>query len=107
MAKGYTQSYGIDYFETFVPVAKMTTVRILISLVAHFGCKMHQLDVKNVFLHGDLEKEVYMEMPPRFQGRDTDTVCKLKKALYGFKQSLRAWFDKFSKAMKSMGYVHK
>ena len=91
MAKGYTQSYGIDYLETFAPVAKMTTIRALISLAANLGWKL-QLDVKNAFLHGDLKEEVFMELPPRFSHNKEGQVCKLKKALYGLEQSPRAWF---------------
>ena len=66
VAKGYTQVYGIDYLEMFSPMAKMTTIRILISLVVHFGWKMQQLDVKNSFLHGELEEDVFVELPPGF-----------------------------------------
>jgi Reverse transcriptase (RNA-dependent DNA polymerase) len=62
VAKGYSQTYGIDYDETFAPVAKMSTVRTLISLATNGGWKLHQLDVKNVFLHDDLLEEVYMEI---------------------------------------------
>ena len=86
VAKGYTQSHGIDYLETFGLVAKITTVRILISLVATFGWQLHQPDIKNAFLHGDLEEEVFMELPPRLQ-QGVGKICRLKKALYRLKQS--------------------
>lgn len=69
VAKSYTQSYGIDYLETFALVAKMTTVRILLSLATHFRWKLQQLDVKNAFLHGDLEEDVFMELSLGFQKR--------------------------------------
>lgn len=61
MAKGYTQTYGIDYLETFAPVTKMTTVRVLLSLASCYGWELMQLDVKNAFLHGDLKEEVFMD----------------------------------------------
>lgn len=105
VAKGYTQTYGVDYQDTFAPVAKMNTIRILISLAANFGWFMQQYDVKNAFLHGDLEEEVYMDSPPGFNGSfSKNQVCRLKKALYGLKQSPRAWFGRFTKVMKGMGY---
>ena len=63
VTKGYTQTYGIDYMETFAPVAKINTVRILLSLVVNFDWPLHQFDVKNAFLHGDLQEQVYMEFP--------------------------------------------
>ena len=65
VAKGYSQTYGIDYDETFTPVVKMGNVRTLISCAVNFGWPLHQMDVKNAFLHGDLQ-EVYMEIPPGF-----------------------------------------
>jgi transposase InsO family protein len=105
VAKGYTQTYGIDYLETFAPVAKMNTVRILLSLAAYFSWPLHQFDVKNAFLHGDLAEEIYMEIPPGFASRlEKGMVCKLKKALYGLKQSPRAWFGRFTKVMLALGY---
>ena len=106
VAKGYTQRYGIDYEETFAPVAKINTVRILISLAATKDWPLRQFDVKNAFLNGNLEEEVYMDMPPEVKCRPCDVgkVCKLKKSLYGLKQSPRAWFGRFSKSMKTFGY---
>uniref|UniRef100_A0A8R7UCU5 Reverse transcriptase Ty1/copia-type domain-containing protein n=1 Tax=Triticum urartu TaxID=4572 RepID=A0A8R7UCU5_TRIUA len=105
VARGYSQTYGIDYDETFAPVAKMSTVRILISCATNFGWPLHQLDVKNAFLHGDLHEEVYMEIPPGFSTpRTAGKVCRLRKSLYGLKQSPRAWFDRFRHAVCHMGY---
>ncbi|KAI9162582.1 hypothetical protein LWI28_028704 [Acer negundo] len=105
VAKGFTQSYGIDYEETFAPVAKLNTIRVLLSLAANLDWPLHQLDVKNAFLNGDLEEEVYMEVPPGLETYSkTNLVCKLKKSLYGLKQSPRAWFERFTKAVKRYGY---
>ena len=106
VAKGYTQTYGIDYVETFAPVAKINTVCILISLAVNLDWPLHQFDVKNAFLHEDLQEEVYMELPPRcnMQSEGGKHVCRLKKALYSLKQSPRAWFGRFTKSMKALGY---
>ena len=106
VAKGYTQSYGIDYGETFAPVAKLNTVRLLIALATSMDWVILQFDVKNAFLHGDLCEEVYMQLPPGYYQKERGMkVCKLKKALYGLKQSPRAWFGKFSGRMKELGYL--
>jgi transposase InsO family protein len=105
VAKGYSQTYGVDYDETFAPVAKMNTIRAIISIAANCGWNLFQMDVKNAFLHGDLQEEVYMEIPPGFNSRETEgKVCKLMKSLYGLKQSPRAWFGRFSKEVCSLGY---
>ena len=104
VAKGYTQTYGVGYQENFAPVAKMNTKRILLSLAAHYNWKLVQYDVKNAFLHGDLDEEIYMKILPGFEGNTGNKVCKLKKALYGQKQSPRAWFGSFAKVMKEFGY---
>jgi len=85
-------------------MAKMNTIKIIISLPAHFGWEMHQFDVKNSFLHGSLE-EVYMEIPSGYGATNGgNKVYILKKALYGLKQSPRAWFSRFTQAMVSLGY---
>ncbi|MCO5576338.1 hypothetical protein L7F22_030147 [Adiantum nelumboides] len=105
VAKGYAQTYGIDYEETFSPMAKMETVRAVFAVAAVKGWILHQMDVKNAFLHGDLQKEVCMEQPQGFQ--DTghpNYVCKLQQALYGLKQAPRAWHDKIAQYLITIGF---
>ena len=76
IAKGYTQTYGIDYQDTFSPVVKLNTVRVLLSFAANLDQPLHQFDIKNAFLYGDLEKEVYMDIPPSFKTSVKDEcVC--------------------------------
>jgi hypothetical protein len=105
VAKGFTQTYGIDYEETFALVAKMNSIRVLLSIAANLDWPLHQFDVKNAFMHGDLEEEVYMEIPPGLEDSSSaGKVCKLKNALYGLKQSPRAWFERFCRAMQRFGY---
>ncbi|GAA0160001.1 transmembrane signal receptor [Lithospermum erythrorhizon] len=70
VAKRYTQTYGIDFSETFAPIAKMNTIRILLSLAANLDWELHQLDIKNAFLNDDLEEEVYMIQPPGFENKN-------------------------------------
>lgn len=90
VSKGYTQMYGIDYLETFAPVAKMNTVRVLLSLAANLGWKLQQFNVKNAILHSNLELEVYMEVLPGFSSTIDQVVYKLRKVLYELKQSPKA-----------------
>ena len=105
VAKGYTQTFGIDFQETFAPVAKINSIRVLLSLAVNLNWPLLQLDVKNAFLNGELEEEVYMEIPPGFNsGCSIDKVCRLRKSLYGLKQSPRAWFGRFTKAVLQHGY---
>lgn len=106
VAKGYTQTYGIDYTETFAPVAKINTVQVLLSLTANLDWPLQQFDVKNAFLHVKLSEEVYMDLPPgsMVSEKQCQKVCKLKKSLYGLKQSPRAWFGRFTKSMRAFGY---
>jgi len=93
----------VDCEEIFAPVAKMNIVRINFSLTAYFGLELQQFDVKNAFLHGQVEKEVYMKIPPRFRPiEEGNKVYRLKKALYGLKQSPYAWFGRLTQVMISM-----
>lgn len=86
VAKGFTQTYGVDYEETFPLVAKMNSLRFLLSCAVNLRWEFFQLDMKNVFLHGDLEEEVYMNIPMIFSCLKTERrICELKKALYGLK----------------------
>ncbi|GKG08380.1 transposable element, partial [Tanacetum coccineum] len=97
VAKGYSQKEGIDYKS---PVVRHTSIRVLLSLVAHHDLELEQLDVKTTFLHGDLEEEIYMSQPEGFavQGKE-DYVCKLQKSLYGLKQSPRQWYKRLDSFM--------
>ena len=91
----------MDYSYPFSPIAKLTSVQLFISLAATHGWDLHQLDIKNVFLHGDLAEEVYMEQPAGFVAQgEIGRVFRLRKSLYGLKQSPRAWFGKFSEVVE-------
>ena len=95
VAKGFTQEYGIDYKETFDPVAHLTPVKCLIVVVAVRRWPLYQMDVKNTFFNGDLLEEVYMQPPPGYPYSGSQ-VCRLRCTLYGLKQAPQAWFEKFS-----------
>jgi hypothetical protein len=86
VAKGYTQKKDENFFDTYSPVTRLTTIRVLLSLTASHGLLVHQMDVKTAFLNGELEEEIYMTHPDGFvvKGQE-DKVCKLMKSLYGLK----------------------
>ena len=106
VVKGFSQKKGIDFDEIFSPVVKMSSIRVILGLVASLNLELEQLDVKTAFLHGELEEEIYMEQPEGFKikGKE-DMVCRLKKSLYGLKQAPRQWYKKFDSFMLNQGYT--
>ena len=95
--------HGIDYDETFAPVAKMDSIRLTLAIAAAQRWEVHQMDVKNAFLHGDLSEEIYMEQPHGFI-QDSSLVCRLNKSLYDLKQALRAWYAKMDSFLLSQNF---
>lgn len=102
---GNKQQYGLDYDETFAPVAKMTTVRTILAIAASQSWTLHQMDVKNAFLHGDLKEEVYIKLPSGMPTLSPNEVCKLKRSLYGLKQAPRVWFEKFQSTLLGFSFT--
>ena len=97
VVQGYNQEEGIDYEETFAPVARIEAIRILVAFAAHMEIKLYQMDVKSAFLNGYLKEEVYVMQPPGFENKEfSNHVFKLDKALYGLKQAPRAWYERLS-----------
>lgn len=102
VAKGFTQVAGVDYGETFSPVARLSSVRLLFAFAVHYGLQVEHLDVETAFLNGDLEEQIYMEQPEGFSTDPKRKVCLLKKALYGLKQAPRQWNIKVCEAMRAL-----
>jgi hypothetical protein len=94
VAKGYSQVESLDFDETFAPVSRLESIRILLSYATHHGFKLYQIDIKSAFLNGPIKEEVYVEQPPDFESEEYHNhVYKLHKALYGLKQAPRAWYE--------------
>jgi hypothetical protein len=105
VVRGFSQEHGIDYDETFSPIVKPSTIRIVLSLAVSFHWPIHQLDVKNAFLHGHLSETVYCQQPLGFEDSPkSPLVCLLQKSLYGLKQAPRAWFHRFATFATSIGF---
>jgi hypothetical protein len=106
ISRGFSQKEGIDYEETFAPVARYTSIRTIIALATKMKWKLHHMDVKTTFLNGVIDEEVYIEQPQGFKVEDRKShVYKLKKALYGLKQAPRAWYGRINSFLTSLGFT--
>ena len=104
VAKGYSQFQGVDYTETFAPVARMDSIRLVLAIAASKGWKVNHMDVKSAFVHGEIQEDIYMH-PYDFFQQDLSLVCRLNKSLYGFKQVPRAWYAKMDVFLLSIGFI--
>ena len=104
VAKGYSQVHGIDYNETFSPVAKMDSIRLALAIAASRKWEVHHMDVKCAFLNGYLTEEIYMQQPQVFY-TNPSLVCRLRMSLYGLKQAPRDWYAKIDSFLLSLNFV--
>ena len=106
VAKGYFQEEGIDFEESFAPVARLEAIKIMCSYACYKNFKLFQMDLKSAFLNGYIKDEVYVEQPPGFvDAKHPNHVFRLKKALYGLKQAPRAWYDRLSQFLLGNGFA--
>jgi len=107
VAKGFKQRERVDYFDAYAPMARITSICVLLALVSIYKLIVHQMDVKTIFLNGDLDEEVYMEQLEGFLlTRNEKKVCELVKSLYGLKQAPKQWHEKFNSMILLDGFVH-
>jgi hypothetical protein len=105
-AKGYSQVEGLDFVETFAPIARLESIRILLAYATYHGFKLYQMDVKSAFLNGPIKEEVYVEQPPDFEDSEYPShVYKFSKALYGLKQAPRAWYECLRDFLITNGFI--
>lgn len=104
MAKGFTQVKGLNFHKTFAPIAKMTTVRCLLTVIIANNWELHQMDMNNVFLHSKLDEDICMCLPPGYSVPTTRSVCQLHKSLYGLRQVSHNWFAKFVTSLLAYGF---
>ncbi|KAJ9556753.1 hypothetical protein OSB04_011367 [Centaurea solstitialis] len=105
VAKGYRQKEGQDFFDTYSPVTRITSIRTLMAIAAIHNLEIHQMDVKTAFLNGELDEEIYMQQPEGFVVKGQENkVCKLVKSLYGLKQAPKQWHEKFDQTLLSQGF---
>ena len=104
VAKCYRQRQGIDYEKTFILVAMLKLIRILLVIVAHYNYEIWKMDVKMTFLNGNLTKDVYMIQSKGFTSRDGSKVCKLQRSIHGLKQASRSWNIRFNETIKEFGF---
>ena len=106
VAQGFSQRPGVDYDETYASVVGKTTIRTVFHLAAQRDMHIHQMDVKTAYLYGDLEEDVYMRQAPGFESLEhPEWVCKLKKSIYGLKQSATCWYQKLKEVLVDMGFT--
>ena len=107
VVRGYNQKEGIDFNEVFSPIARHTSIRVLVAFVALFDLELEQFDVKTTFFFGDLEEEIYMRQPECFiVFKKKNHVCRLRKSLYGLKQALQQWYRRFDAFIIGQDYTH-